>query len=322
MTLPRWWVTKRSMSKGSKLFLVEDGVSIKLAPMKLIGEKRKATINVEDFEDGASIRYPLWTYYMQGADEILVKSKEIMSASAKQRLRGIRMDLSGIEILNESSYSVLFGVRPGEERLLDDMIRDIQNFALSIHEDSISALVKGKPALAAEIITREPEVLRSYRSMIRKLAICSVNSQEAYSSGINDSRELITYGLLARDLNRTVYHSIYIARHIVRLGDQMDENILEFLKKMSDTALEMQKLAVEGFLERDFTKILRVIKLMDGIRKIDDRISSKIFTNSRNVKRAVAEMLIAREIRRIAGYSVGMADASANRIFSPKNSKS
>lgn len=319
VTLPRWWVTKHTMSKGAKIFLVEDGVSLKLAPMSLIAETRRATINVEDFEDVPSLRYPIWTYYMQGADEILVKSREVMSPNTKQRLREIRMDLSGIEILREDSYSILFGVNPGQEqRLLDDMIRDLQATALSIHKDSINALVSRKPAFASEIITREPEVLRSYRAMIRKLAICSVNSKEAYSSGIKDSRELITYGLLARDLNRTVYHSIYIARHIVKFGEQMDQNILQLLRRMSDITFEMQKLAVEAFLERDYTKTIRVIKLTQGIKKIDDTISSQIFKNTRNVKKAVTQMLIAREIRRIAGYSVGMADAAANRIFFPK----
>lgn len=318
VTLPRWWVTKHNMAKGSKLFVVEDGVSLKLAPMRLIGEKRKAEIQLESVEDVKSIRYLLWTYYMQGADEISVTSRRIMPVETKRALREVRLDLPGIEVAREDGYTVVFGVTIGQERkMLDDMIREIQAIALSIHRDAFDAVAKGNFALASEVIGREPEILRSYRAMIRKLAVCSVNSEEAYASGIKDSRELITYGLLVRDLNRTVYHGIYIARHMTDLREPMDEGVLRPLKRMSEACYEMQKLSVESFLNKDYSRVLKVLKLMVDVKKMDMSISAQIAKSPKSIKKAVAGILIAREIRRIAGYSIGMADAASNRIFFP-----
>ena len=88
------------------------------------------------------------------------------------------------------------------------------------------------------------------------------------------------------------------------------------LRTMSDVTQTMQSLAVEAFLGRDFVKAQRVMKLMTCVRNLDDRLSLRILNHPKGVRRAVSEMLIAREIRRIAGYSVAMADATANRVLS------
>ncbi|MDG6987786.1 MAG: phosphate uptake regulator PhoU [Nitrososphaerota archaeon] len=323
ITLPRWWVTKHSMEKGAELFVVEDGVSLKLAPTKLMGEKKKAEIHMESVDDVKSIRYLLWTYYMQGADVMTVSSRKVMPVGTKKELREVRLDLPGIEVAKEDGYSVTFEVTLGQEKKpLDTMIGEIQEIALSIHRDAFAAVMKGDVDLAAEVIGREPEILRSYRAMIRKLAVCSVNSQEAYDSGIKDSRELITYGLLVRDLNRTVYHGIYIARHMKDLAQPIEEGILRSLRRMSEAAYEMQRLSVEAFLNKDYSRVLKTLKLMELVKTIDGSIGAQISKGTKNVKKAVAGMLIAREIRRIAGYSIGMADAASNRIFFPSGESS
>ncbi len=317
VTIPRWWVTGHELSKGSRLFMAEDGTSLRIAPIDVLREGRRVHINLDALEDTKSVKYRVWTYYMQGADEIEVASEGTIPADAKRVLREIRMDLPGLEVLAERGQSITFCVRGADERRhLDDLIGDIQRIALSVHADGMKCVADGDASLAAEVVTREAEILRSYRAMIRKLALCSMNPEAAYESGVKDSRELITYALLARDLNRTVYHGIYIARHMARFQGRVDEGSLRILRAMSDVTQTMQTLAVEAFLGRDFTKAQRVMKLMTRVRNLDDGLSLRILNQTKAVRKAVTEMLIARELRRIAGYSVAMADATANRVLS------
>lgn len=317
VTIPKWWVSRHHLPKGARLFIAEDGFSLRIAPVDVMRETRAVRINLDALEDTKSVKYRVWTYYMQGADQIEVASKEAIPADAKRVLREIRLDLPGIEVLREDSQAILFGFRGGEERRrLDDSIGDIQRIALSVHADSMKAVASGNAALASEIVTREAEILRSYRAMIRKLALCSANPEVSHGSGVKDSRELITYALLARDLNRTVYHGIYIARHVARFEGRIDDGVVRMLRSMSDTAQTMQRLSVEAFLQRDYSKAQRVMKLMTRIRNLDDALSLRILNQAKDVRRAVTGMLVAREIRRIAGYSVAMADATANRVFS------
>ena len=317
MTIPRWWVTRHELSKGSRLFMAEDGTSLRIAPIDVLRETRKVRIDLDALEDTKSVKYRVWTYYMQGADQIEVRSDETIPADVKRPLREIRMDLPGLEVLTEHGQSITFCVRGADgRRRLDDLILDIQRIALSVHADGVKAVLSGDASLAAEVVTREAEILRSYRAMIRKLALCSINPEAAHESGVKDSRELITYALLARDLNRTVYHGIYIARHMARFHGRIEEGDGRMLRSMSEVARTMQTLAVEAFLGRDFSKAQRVMKLMTRVRNLDDALSMKVLNQAKDVRKAVTEMLIAREIRRIAGYTVAMADATANRVFS------
>ncbi|HII41304.1 MAG TPA: hypothetical protein HA326_08840, partial [Thermoplasmata archaeon] len=137
---------------------------------------------------------------MQGADQIEVRSDETIPADVKRPLREIRMDLPGLEVLTEHGQSITFCVRGADgRRRLDDLILDIQRIALSVHADGVKAVLSGDASLAAEVVTREAEILRSYRAMIRKLALCSINPEAAHESGVKDSRELITYAELTKD---------------------------------------------------------------------------------------------------------------------------
>ncbi len=317
VTIPRWWVARHELSKGARLFMAEDGTSLRIAPVDVLRETRKVRIDLDALEDTKSVKYRVWTYYMQGADQIEVGSGETIPADVKRVLREIRLDLPGLEVLGEHGQAITFCVRGADERRrLDDLIGDIQRISLSVHADSMQSVATGDAALAAEVITREAEILRSYRAMIRKLALCSMNPEAAHESGVKDSRELITYALLARDLNRTVYHGIYIARHASRFKGRFAQGSIRMLRAMSDVTRSMQTLAVEAFLERDFFKAQRVMKLMTRVRNLDDALSLRILNEPEGVRRAVTEMLIAREVRRIAGYSVAMADATANRVLS------
>jgi phosphate uptake regulator len=317
VTIPRWWVARHDLSKGSRLFMAEDGTSLRIAPIDVLRETRKVHIDLDALEDTKSVKYRVWTYYMQGADEIEVGSEETIPADVKRPLREIRLDLPGLEVLSEHGQSITFCVRGADERRrLDDLIGDIQRIALSVHADGMKSATSGDASLAAEVVTREAEILRSYRAMIRKLALCSMNPEAAHESGVKDSRELVTYALLARDLNRTVYHGIYIARHVARYEGRIEGDVGRMLRSMSDVTQTMQTLAVEAFLGKDFPKAQRVMKLMTRVRNLDDTLSLRILNQAKDVRKAVTEMLIAREVRRIAGYSVAMADATANRVLS------
>ena len=317
MTIPRWWVARHDLSKGSRLFMAEDGTSLRIAPIDVLRETRKVRIDLDALEDLRSVKYRVWTYYMQGADQIEVRSDQTIPADVKRPLREIRLDLPGFEVLAEHGQSITFCVRSADDRRrLDDLIGDIQRIALSVHADGVKSVLSSDASLATEVVTREAEILRSYRALIRKLALCSMNPEAAHASGVKDSRELVTYALLARDLNRIVYHGIYIARHMARFRGKIEAGNARLLRSMSAVAQTMQTLAVEAFVGKDFPKALRVMKLMTRVRNLDDALSVRILNQAKDVRKAVAEMLIAREVRRIAGYSVAMADATANRVLS------
>ncbi len=319
ITLPRWWVLKQRLRKGSKLFMSEDGAALKIVARDVIGKRRRVEIDLDKLGNMRSVRYAIWTYYMQGADEIVVRSSEPLAADRKRQLREVRMDLPGIDIAREDDRTVVFIVsEQQEEKKLDDMITSLHNVALTIHRDAVKALVEGNVEAAAEVVSREPEVLRIYRSIIRHIAQCSMNPETAYRSGVSNTRELLTYAVFARDLSRLIYHAMYVARHFNRYGRKIeDTDMLRLIEMLSEQVYRMQSLAVESFLEKNFNKVLHVTDMMVEVKGLEESINVRTLQSVSDVDKAVTLMMIVREMRRMAGHCVAIADIAANRMLAP-----
>ncbi len=319
VTIPRWWVDKHGLKKGSKLFMAEDGVSLRIAARESIQMKKTVEIDLDSLKDMKSARYCILTYYMQGADEMIVKSRDVLSADRKKQLREMRLALPGVEIIHDDAHRIVYRVFTEEmNEKLDDTIMMIHNMALTTHRDAVRSVVSGNAGLANDVVSREAELLRVYRKLIRHLSLCSTNPEIAFKSGVGDSRELVTYALVARDLNRTVYHAIYIAKHYLRLAKPLSAGkMLKMIEALSETASKMQQLAVEAFIDKNFQKVLDVTAMMQDVKQHEERINFSVVDSVKNLEQAITLLMIAREIRRIAGYSVAMADAAANRILAP-----
>jgi len=136
---------------------------------------------------------------------------------------------------------------------------------------------------------------------------------------VKNCRECITFALIARDLSRLVYHSSSIARHILSLDGKKKANpeILEAMAEMSKIAYEMQREAVQAFLERNVQLAIAVFGKMRFVREKEETLLKKILEKIRDVDTAVALSMIARDLRRIAGYAVAVADDAMNRVLTP-----
>ena len=320
LTIPRWWVSKQRLRKGAKLFLTEDGPSLRIVATNMLSSKKRAEISLDEIKEIQHAIYMIWTYYMQGLDEIVVKSSTPISAENKRRLRTVRMDLPGIDIIREDEKSIVYTVS-GDfyDMTLDEAIRNMHGMVLAIQRDAVRAVVEGNVEMAREVVERESEILRIYRRVIRQIALCSVNPQIAYRSGVTNSRELITYAVLARDLSRAVYHSLYIARHMVKYGKPIEEKqLLDMIGRISEIAYNMNVKAVEAFLEKNLLKILETTEEMRKVRELEEELSLKTLETVNDTNKAVVILMIGRELRRVAGYAVAMADIAANRTLGPE----
>ncbi|MEM4303759.1 MAG: hypothetical protein QXQ70_07690, partial [Candidatus Caldarchaeum sp.] len=132
LTIPRWWVDKQRLKKGSKLILAEDGQSLKITSTAALRAKKTAVIDLDQMEDPQHAIYTVWTYYMQGADEITVKSSSPITLEKKRRLRELRMDLQGIDIAKEDERSLTYVVAGEFDDVpLDSVIRSMHSTALA-----------------------------------------------------------------------------------------------------------------------------------------------------------------------------------------------
>jgi phosphate uptake regulator len=174
-------------------------------------------------------------------------------------------------------------------------------------------------ALAKEVLERSREAQRHYRMTIRQVALSSMSRVIAEKVGVKNCRECITFALIARDLSRLVYHSSSIARHILSLEGKKKVNpeILKAIAEMSKIAYEMQREAVQAFIQMDVQLAIVVFGKMKFMREKEEALLKKILEKTKDVDTAVALSMIARDLRRIAGYAVAVADDAMNRVLTP-----
>jgi len=322
LTLPKRWVEKRKLTSGEQIAVSEeeDG-SLRLYPLVAATEKPlEVTLSLEDYPDLTALEYCVETYYIQGSNQINIFCRKIIPAEQKRRLKQLRMELPGVEVAEEASDKLNLQVLIDPTTFsLESLIEKTSSFSLHLQEDAIKSVLDWNFALAKEVIERSEEAQRHYRMTIRQVALSSMNRIIAEKVGVRNCRECITFALIARDLSRLVYHSSSIARHILSLDGKKKANseILAAMAEMSKIAYEMQREAVQAFLERNVQLAIVVFGKMRFMREKEKALLKKILEKIRDVDTAVALSMIARDLRRIAGYAVAVADDAMNRVLTP-----
>ena len=322
LTLPKQWVEKRKLTSGEQIAVSEeeDG-SLRLYPLVAATEKPlEVMLPLEDYPDLTALEYSVGTYYIQGSSQINISCRKIIPAEQKRRLKQLRMELPGVEVAEEAADKLSFQVLIDPTAFsLESLIEKTSSFSLHLQEDAVKSVLNWNFALAKEVLERSREAQRHYRMTIRQVALCSMSRVIAEKVGVKNCRECITFALIARDLSRLVYHSSSIARHILSLEGKKKANpsILKAIVEMSKIAYEMQREAVQAFLQMDVQLAIVVFGKMKFMREKEEALLKKILEKTKDVDKAVALSMIARDLRRIAGYAVAVGDDAMNRVLTP-----
>ncbi len=322
LSLPKEWIEKRKLTRGDEitLFEEEDG-SLRLYPIRTEHEEPvEVVLALEDFPEVRALEYCIGTYYIQGINKISVTSKKMIPADMKKRLKLLRMELPGVEIAEERADVINFHVIMDPTAFsLEPLVEKTSSFSLHLQEDAIKSILNNDFQLASEVIERSKEALRHYRMTIRQVALASSSKAIARKVGVKNCRECVTFALIARDLNRLVYHSSSIARHFLSLGNKakINREILRTIEDMSSTVYEMQRDAVQAFLKKNIMLAIATMRKMDDVKQKEKMLLTTILTRIKDADFAVVLSHIARDLRRIAGYSVAIADDAMNRTLVP-----
>ncbi len=323
LSLPKEWVIRRKLERGEEIavFEEEDG-SLILLPTKMErDEPQEVLLVLEDFSDVEALEYCIGTYYIQGSNRIKITSNKMIPANIKKRLKLLRMDLPGVEVADERSDAISFQVLVDPAAFsLESLIKKTSSFLLHLQTDALKSLLDGDFKLANEVIERSREALRHYRMTIRQVALASSSKAIARKVNVKDCRECVTFALIARDLNRLVYHSSSIARHLLTLKrkKKIDSRILDAIGDISSIVNEMQRDAVEAFLNKDISIAVATMRRMASVRRKEEKLLTAILEKVEDADQAVALSHIARDLRRIAGYSIAIADDAMNRTLTPR----
>ena len=321
ISLPKDWVEQRRLKRGEQMAVSqeEDG-SLRIYPVSAPFEKAyEVTLTLEDYPNLRALEYCVGTYYIQGSNKINVVSKQMIPAEHKKRLKLLRTGLPGVEVAEEKADRLSFQVLIDPTAFaLESLLEKTSVFSLDLQKDAVKSVLEHDLQLAREVMERSREALRHYRMTIRQVALSSLDKSIAKKVGVRNCQECVTFALIARDLNRLVYHSSSIAGHLLDLeGKRVDRKILDIIEEISEVTYDMQREAVQAFLKKDVRLAIAAMGKMDEVRKKEKMLLTKIMNNVKDVDTAVSLSMIARDLRRIAGYSVAIADDAMNRVLTP-----
>jgi phosphate uptake regulator len=321
LSMPKQWVEKQRLQSGEQIVVreEEDG-SLRIFPITTTAEAPfEVTLSLEGYPNLRELQYCVDTYYIQGSNRINIVSKKIMSAEQKRRIKQFRTELPGVEVAEEEANKLSFQVLIDAATFsLEALIEKTSTFSLKLQEDAVKSLIESNLPLAKEVLERSKEAQRHYRVTIRQVASASLSRTIAEKIGVKSCQECITFALIARDLSRLVYHSSLIATHVLSLeGKKLDREISQLITEASQAAYQMQKMAAEAFLKKNVALALDVMSKMNEVREKEKALLKKIMESVKDVDTAVTLGMIARDLRRIAGYAVAIADDAMNRVLTP-----
>lgn len=322
VSLPKDWVEESGLEKGNRVEIKksEEG----FLQLLLSDQKRKISykLNYEDFPNIRALENTIKACYMQGAETIKVESEKETLSQEKEKLRPIVLDLIGSEIFRDRPGLISYRVLVDPTKFsIDNLTQRIYNLVTSVHEHAVEALKTNNPELVAGASQRGKDAKRLYRLMIRELKISSIDREVAESIGIEGKGDDLIYTIAARDLSRMAHHAVRFAEIVHQSEEGLSEEDIESILEISDLVMEMEKKSVNSLLEKDIGIASEIVELMDEVKeRTDDYINnpseSCMIQDSGDgqtqafldPKMCDLRTSLSRNLRRIAGYSVAIAD--------------
>ncbi|RLI24122.1 MAG: hypothetical protein DRO52_05980 [Candidatus Hecatellales archaeon] len=307
ITLPKWWIKKYNLTKGSSILLQEDKGFLKLFPSNRV--EGRVTLNLDEFDSLDYVKYLVRTYYIQGVEAATITSSHPMKPDEKKELRKLREELAGAEIVDEAPESITINfTHIMEDQPLEASLKSIADFMATIVRDATRALLEGEEDIAIEVEGRMEEIGRHYRWLMRRIVLTAIKPSLKNEYNF---RDLISFVLAARDLYAAIRHLTYYVRYVRSshlAGEDLDE-----VKDLSGKLIQLIREAVEAFTTKNMGKVFWVLRFSREVRRQQEVFLQKLFSRHED-KEALILAMIVQELRRITSYCVGLVDAAANRV--------
>ncbi len=318
VSLPKKWVTRNQLRKGSSLLLFEeeDGSLSVSSPSELTREERpdEALIKVSANDNPNTIVRKAVSTYLVGYNMIHLKAREHQQMTARQRNTAkdfARRLLVGTEIVADTPTELILQVLLSYPELsIQSALRRMCIIASSMHKDAMTALKDLDSQLARSVVATDDEVDRFNLYIIRQLKTAIQNPRIIKEIGLKNARDCLGYRLVTKSVERTADHAANIAENVLLLKKPIDREILKNLEEMSTLAISMFETAIESLFRLDFNLAESVIQ---KTKDITFTMKEALLSSKRIGIEEIANLrLVIESLRRTAEYASDIAEIVLN----------
>jgi len=317
ISLPKKWVTQNGLEKGSPLLIrQEENGGLEVVPPE-IGKPEKseeAFVRVSSDKSSESLIRKTVAVYLQGYNIIHIRAKdqkEILSTQRNAVKTFARNMLVGTEIVIDTSIELTLQVLLSYPELsVPSALRRMTIITASMHKDAITALKNLDYQMASDVRATDYEVNRFHLYIIRQLKIAIQNTRIITDIGLKSPKDCLGYRLITKMVERTADHATNIAKNVLLLKKPLDDEFLQTIQEMNKVAISSFETAIESLFRRDFNLADSVISEANKIIALEKKalLSSK----ETNIEEATNIRLVIESVRRIAEYSMDIAEIVLN----------
>ena len=306
ISLPKDWVVKNKLSKGSLLALeVTPGGSLMVFPAVEVEKKPKEILLTYPAQYMRRLINLITGSYLLGFDIIRVVSRERIPYEDAQAMKRAIRQLVGLEIVEEDSRSITaqFLLEPTN---LDPekTFRRMHLITMGMLPDAVQALMQGDVLLKKSVSERDDEVDRLYFLLVRLVRSASVDNKLAAKLKLT-TIDCLDYRLSAYLLEAIGDSAEDIAKSSTHpLEDVLGEVEREGVHKIVETLGVMQESAVKAFLAKDPEEGRQVVQLYEEVVGEIAKLEKSIRSN----ENATILSRVASGFSRIARCDVDIAD--------------
>ena len=335
ISLPKSWVQKIGLMKGSELaFKEQDGSAMLLVPRK-ITERRKETeeaavkecsVYVERKDDPRSVCRKIVALYVvsSGIIRVRFKSNEIVEDHKKSIGNLVKDALLGSEIIDETADEITIKILINHHQFpVERAIRRMAILALSAIDDAVSALKGMDQELIQDVVDARNDVNRLNLYVIRQLKF-GLEENLFEELGFRTPKESLGYRIVANDIKSMADSAMNIARKVTAFKKMIADQML-FLKETVDEEaysqiLDFNSLAhrlfedsLSALFKRDYENADRLISKIESSATREDDLIAVISSKKLDPNVLSILSLVLDNSRRTIEYSRNIAEVTLNR---------
>ncbi len=312
ITLPKDWADSVGLKKNDTVGLQPqpDGSMI-LYPggeeSNSIGSSK--TIDVDDVTDKDFLYRMLVGAYIAGHDSIILKSSTSLSSMAANTASSFAQTAIGLEIMEESDSSIVINdLMDQTEMKPNKSIERMKVLVRNMLNDTMDGLERKDPELLEGMSERDREVDRIDWLISRQVNIHQKDITISRRMGMNLC-EITRCGSISRSLERIGDHGVLLATNLRPLIDDptmLDSEILSTGRDVINLMVDSVGTWSSKNMEAANACIERGEALVDRSKEISDN------ADQLENKAAMATELIAGSVKRVAEYSMDIAEIAIN----------
>ena len=309
VSLPKEWANDNGVASGDTVRLFPDKARMVIEPANANDELKAASVDVTGAGE-MEVRRSILAFYTSGFTSITLTDRTGFDRNRRVVAETARK-LIGLEIVDATETEiVLKNLLNARTVSVAQSTEQIQQVALSMHNDAVAALLAGDKQRAGHVSERDDQVDRLY-------AMVSRHFQRALENPVNAEEldlgrlELYDYQTTARQFERIADHAVKLATLTNRFEHPLPANLARQINTVSARSRDIAAQAASSLLANADTEMAhdaldRRDELIEEITAIERTLHEQEIPESHLIA------LVLDSITRTAEYGGNIAETSLN----------